>query len=48
MVQRCARGQDLHVEEPQEDHFFWPDLDIDLTSEIIQHPERYPLTARDG
>jgi hypothetical protein len=38
----------LNVEEPQPDHFFWPDLDIDLTSEIIQHPERYPLTASEG
>jgi hypothetical protein len=35
----------LNVVEPSPDHFFWPDLDVDLTSEIIQHPERYPLAA---
>jgi hypothetical protein len=34
--------------EPSPDHFFWPELDVDLTSEIIRHPERFPLTASDG
>ncbi len=33
----------LNVEEPFEGHFYWPDLDIDLTVEIIEHPERFPL-----
>ena len=27
-------------------HFYWPDLDIDLTEEIIEHPERFPLVAK--
>ena len=35
----------LNVVEPRPDHFFWPDLDVDLTAEIIQHPEKYPLKA---
>lgn len=33
----------LNVEEPQPGHFYWPDLDVDLTVEIIDHPERFPL-----
>lgn len=36
----------LHVEEPHPGHFYWPDLDIDLTQEIIEHPERFPLKAK--
>jgi hypothetical protein len=36
----------LNVEEPCPGHFYWPELDIDLTEGIIEHPERYPLTAR--
>lgn len=33
----------LNVEEPSTGHFYWPDLDVDLTEEIIEHPERFPL-----
>lgn len=36
----------LNVEEPTAGHFYWPDLDVDLTAEIIEHPERFPLKAR--
>ena len=36
----------LNVEEPSPSHFYWPDLDVDLTAEIINHPERFPLTAK--
>ncbi len=32
----------LHVEEPSPGHFYWPDIDVDLTQEIIEHPERFP------
>lgn len=39
-------GKILNVEEPTHNHFYWPDLDIDLTPEIIEHPERFPLKAR--
>lgn len=39
-------GKILNVEEPHEGHFYWPDLDIDLTIEIIEHPERFPLKAK--
>ena len=27
-------------------HFYWPDIDVDLTEDIIEHPERFPLTAK--
>lgn len=36
----------LNVEWLQPDHLHWPDLDIDLTVESIEHPERFPLVAR--
>jgi hypothetical protein len=39
-------GKVLNVQEPMPGHFYWPDLDIDLTSEIIKHPERFPLRAK--
>jgi len=38
-------GKLFNVEEPTPGHFFWPDLDIDLSIEIIEHPERFPLKA---
>ena len=36
----------LHVEEPSPGHYYWPEIDVDLTEEIIEHPERFPLKAR--
>lgn len=36
----------LNVEEPQPGHFYWPELDVDLTEEIIEHPERFPKRAK--
>lgn len=35
----------VHVETYSNGHLYWPDLDIDLTVEIIEHPERFPLIA---
>jgi Protein of unknown function (DUF2442) len=35
----------INVEEPSPGHYYWPDLDVDLTDEIIEHPERFPLQA---
>ena len=34
-----------NVEEQSRDHFYWPDLDIDLTMEIIKNPDQFPLKA---
>ena len=26
-----------------EGHFYWPDLDVDLSVQIIREPEKYPI-----
>ncbi|HHD63970.1 MAG TPA: DUF2442 domain-containing protein [Desulfobulbaceae bacterium] len=36
----------LHVEEQSHGHFYWPEIDVDLTEQIIEHPERFPLKAK--
>ncbi|MFZ5766265.1 MAG: DUF2442 domain-containing protein [Thermodesulfobacteriota bacterium] len=36
----------LNVEELTPGHYYWPELDVDLTEEIIVHPERFPLQAK--
>ena len=36
-------GAILNVEQPSPDHYYWPMIDVDLTKEIIQHPDRFPL-----
>lgn len=40
-------GKILRVEEPAPNHYYWPDLDVDLTAEIIEHPERFPLKSKE-
>jgi hypothetical protein len=39
-------GQLSRIERPAPDHLYWPDLDVDLTLESIEHPEAYPLVSR--
>lgn len=34
-----------NVETYSNGHLYWPDLDIDLTVDIIEHPENFPLIA---
>ncbi len=36
----------LRVEEPSPNHFYWPSIDVDLTVDMIKHPERFPLRAK--
>ena len=36
----------LEVERPQPQHLYWPTLDVDLSVDSIEHPERYPLKAK--
>ena len=36
----------LNVEEQSEGHFYWPDIDVDLSIESIEHPDRFPLKAK--
>ncbi|MDQ3168593.1 MAG: DUF2442 domain-containing protein [Acidobacteriota bacterium] len=35
-----------NVQLPSPGHLYWPDLDVDLAVESIEHPERYPLVSR--
>ncbi len=39
-------GNILNVQELSPGHFYWADLDVDLTAEMIEHPERFPLKAK--
>jgi hypothetical protein len=44
---RDARIRELvNVELQSPDHLYWPDLDIDLAVDSIDHPERYPRVSR--
>ncbi|MBI2159516.1 MAG: DUF2442 domain-containing protein [Candidatus Rokubacteria bacterium] len=36
----------MKVELPSPHHLYWPDLDVDLAVESLDHPERYPLVSR--
>ena len=35
-----------NIERPRPDHLQWPDLDIDLSIESIEHPDRFPMISR--
>lgn len=35
----------VNVKEPSQGHFYWPDIDVDVTEEIIENPEKFPLKA---
>ena len=39
-------GQLVDVSLPHSDHLYWPQLDVDLALESIEHPDRYPLVSR--
>lgn len=34
-------GRILNVEEPTKYHFYWPDLDVDLSLDIIKNINNY-------
>ena len=34
----------LNVQLLHEDHLHWPDLDVDLCIDALEHPDNYPLT----
>jgi hypothetical protein len=38
--------QILNVLRPTADHLYWPDLDNDLSVEMIRNPECFPLKAQ--
>lgn len=39
-------SQILNVEEIQPGHLHWPELDVDLSLDMIEHPEKFPLVAK--
>lgn len=39
-------GQLLNVELPSAHHLYWPDLDVDIAVDSIDHPERFPLVSK--
>jgi hypothetical protein len=39
-------AQIANVRRPSPHHLSWPDLDVDLAVDSLDHPERYPLVSR--
>lgn len=37
----------LNVQLLNAHHLYWPDLDVDLAVESINHPDQFPLIAND-
>jgi hypothetical protein len=40
---RATLEQVLHVELLNDEHLHWPELDVDLSLDSINHPESFPL-----
>ncbi len=38
--------QIFNVRRLSDIHFYWEDLDVDLSIDIIKNPEKYPLIAK--
>ena len=34
-----------NLEEPSPGHFYWPDIDLDLSEKIMENPDHYPHQA---
>lgn len=41
--ERASVAAIVRVKRPQRGHLHWPELDVDLSVDSIEHPERYPL-----
>jgi len=39
-------SQIANVEETSPGHYYWPDLDVDLSDNILKNPEDFPLRAK--
>lgn len=39
-------GDIIKVELSPTGHLYWPELDNDLSVEILENPERFPLVAK--
>ena len=38
-------GHLVNVQLLHSDHLYWPDLDVDLSVESVEHPENFPLVS---
>ena len=38
--------QIVNVEEPNPGHYYWPELDVDLSEAILLNPDKFPLKAK--
>ena len=45
---RATLGQLFGVRLLHGEHLYWPELDVDLDLDRIEHPEKYPLVAEHG
>lgn len=36
----------FNVKEVSPNHFYWSDIDVDLTMKMIENPEQFPLKAK--
>jgi hypothetical protein len=39
-------GKVINIKEVSPGHFYWPELDIDLGIDAIEHPEKYPHKSK--
>ena len=39
-------SQIANVEETSPGHYYWPELDVDLSEKILQNPDDFPLQAK--
>jgi hypothetical protein len=44
--QDASVSEITNVERPTPNHLYWPDLDVDLATESIRHPEKFPLISK--
>ena len=45
-VKQATVSAVLNVQRPGVGHLYWPELDVDVAVESIEHPERFPLVSR--
>jgi hypothetical protein len=39
-------GRIMNVQLLHQSHLYWPDLDIDLSTAILEHPEKFRLISK--
>ena len=48
LVKGALLHEPFHLKRLREQHLRWPDLDVDLTIDRIENPEKYPLIYRNS